>query len=55
MADGDFTDLLRSVYAYVSEDIARHNVVVSNAWDTIALKSWFHSDRIQELSARYFS
>lgn len=55
MAGGDFTDLVRSVYAYVSEDIQRHNVVVSNAWDTIALKSWFYSDRIQALSARYFS
>lgn len=53
LSDTELFDLIRDVYSHVSYYIDVLGVEYSNSWDSVALKSWYESERIQSGIAEY--
>ena len=54
MNDSVLVGLLQDMYGYVNDNIDACRPLESSSWDSVALKNWFESDRIQNMMSELF-
>lgn len=53
LSDSNLMGLLQDVYGCIDEYVSMLGVNYSNTWDSVALKSWYESPRVQMAIAEY--